>query len=217
MDGLTMTRVSETKKGRMALFCEEGFLFSLDEETYHFHPVAEGQTLSGAELEQLRLMSDTRKAKDKALDYLGLRSYGSTELYNKLCTKFDEHSAAAAVARMAELGLLDDEDFARRMAVSCHNMRRSRRDAAHRLSAKGLDRELIEQALDEVYQEGDEEEAILRLIERMYANKLRQGKRDNVRAALARRGFGSRPIREALSRWQEENGGTTEEEGWEDP
>lgn len=39
------------------------------------------------------------------------------ELYQKLCRSFDPHSAAAAVAKMQELNLLDDAGFARRRAA----------------------------------------------------------------------------------------------------
>jgi len=217
LDGLTITRVSETKKGRMALFCEEGFLFSLDEETYHLHPVEEGEVLSPAQLEELRLLSDTRKAKDKALNYLSLREYGSTELYDKLRLKFDDHSAAAAVARMGELGLLNDESFARHKASWLKERRKSRREAARLLAQKGLDRDLIGRVIEEVYQEGDEEEALLALIGRQYDSKLRQGKRDAVWAALSRRGFAPGQIKAALRAWQEENAPQDEEESWEDP
>ncbi len=218
MDGITITRVSETKKGRMALFCGEEFLFSLDEETYHFYPVAEGQTLTAPELEKLRLLSETRKAKDKALDYLGLREYGSAELYDKLRLKFDEHSAAAAVARMEELGLLDDEAFALHRARALRDKKKSRREAARLLAEKGLDRDTIQAALDQVYREEDEEEALRSLIQRQYSRKLSQGKRDAVWAALARRGFPAQKIRAALAEWQ----GRQEQEdendtGWEFP
>ena len=48
--------------------------------------------------------------------YLALRSYGSQELYEKLCMKFDTPSSAAAVAEMQRLGLLDDAAFARARA-----------------------------------------------------------------------------------------------------
>ena len=217
MAGVVITRVSETKKGRMALFCEEGFLFSLDDETYHRRPVEEGETLAPEELEALRLSSDTRKAKDKALTYLSTRSYGSMELFEKLAAKFDEHSAAAAVARMNELGLLDDENFARRKAAALKERNKSRREAARQLAEKGLERDLIETVLEEVYREGDEEETLLALIEKQYARKLEQGKRDTVWAALCRRGFAPGMVRAALERWQRENAAEWEETGGEDP
>ena len=78
--------------------------------------VREGAALDAASLEALKEQSDTRKAKDKALGYLSLRDHASGELYDKLCRKFDARSAAAAVAEMQRLGLINDENFARHRA-----------------------------------------------------------------------------------------------------
>ena len=63
------------------------------------------------------------------------------ELYQKLCRKFDAHSAAWAVARAGELGLLNDEGFARRRAAELLRKRKSRREILQDLAAKGIDRD----------------------------------------------------------------------------
>ena len=122
------------------------------------------------------------------------------------------------MARLEELGLLNDEAFAAHRAQALKARKKSRREAARLLAEKGLDRDVIQQALDEVYREGDEEEALRALIERQYARKLSQGKRDAVWAALARRGFSARQIRAALEDWQSQNGGQEETDtGWDFP
>lgn len=87
--------------------------FPIDGETMVKNHVREGAALDAASLEALKEQSDTRKAKDKALGYLSLRDHASGELYDKLCRKFDARSAAAAVAEMQRLGLINDENFAR--------------------------------------------------------------------------------------------------------
>ena len=103
-----LTQIKETKKGRLALFLDGEFVFSLDEDTFARANLHEGDDLEPWQVEELRKQSDTRRALDKAMDYLSLRDHASGELYQKLCRKFDEHSAAYAVARAGELGLLDD-------------------------------------------------------------------------------------------------------------
>ena len=96
---MRLSKITETKKGRMALFGEaDEFLFSVDAETYYKYGLCEGCELDAAALAGLQAASETRRAKDKALGYLALRSYGSQELYEKLCLKFDGPSSAAAVA-----------------------------------------------------------------------------------------------------------------------
>ena len=156
-------------------------------------------------MEELRKQSDTRRALDKAMDYLSLRDHASGELYQKLCRKFDEHSAAYAVARAGELGLLDDAGFALRRAAELLRKRKSRREILRDLAAKGIDRDTAAQAVEALYDaapEGEDPElATARaLVERQYAAKLAAGKREQVAAALARRGFSHAVIREVLAR-----------------
>lgn len=199
-----LTQIKETKKGRLALFLDGEFVFSLDEDTFAGASLHEGDDLEPWQVEELRKQSDTRRALDKAMDYLSLRDHAAGELYQKLCRKFDEHSAAYAVARAGELGLLDDAGFARRRAAELLRKRKSRREILRDLAAKGIDRDTAAQAVEALYDSGedgeDPEEAAARvLVERQYAAKLAAGKRDQVAAALARRGFSHAIIRTVLA------------------
>lgn len=199
-----LTQIKETKKGRLALFLDGEFVFSLDEETFARANLHEGDDLESWQVEDLRKQSDTRRALDKAMDYLSLRDHASGELYQKLCRKFDAPSAAYAVARAGELGLLDDAGFARRRAAELLRKRKSRREILTDLAAKGIDRDTAAEAVEALYEcdaEGENPElATARaLVQRHYAAKLAAGKRDQVAAALARRGFSHAIIREALA------------------
>lgn len=199
-----LTQIKETKKGRLALFLDGEFVFSLDEETFARANLHEGDDLESWQVEDLRKQSDTRRALDKAMDYLSLRDHASGELYQKLCRKFDAPSAAYAVARAGELGLLDDAGFARRRAAELLRKRKSRREILTDLAAKGIDRDTASEAVEALYEcdeEGEDPElATARaLVQRHYAAKLAAGKRDQVAAALARRGFSHAIIREALA------------------
>lgn len=197
-----LTQCKETKRGRFALFFDGEFAFSLDEETFARSNLHTGDVLEDWEIAELRTRSDTRKAVDKALDYLALRDHAAGELYQKLCRKFDPHSAAAAVAKAEELGLLNDESFARRRAAELLAKRKSRREIDRDLAAKGIDRVLAQQVLEELFA-GDPDEnpelaAARALVERQYAAKLAAGKWQQVAAALARRGFPHSVIRTVL-------------------
>ena len=191
-----LTQIKETKKGRMALFFDGEFAFSLDADTFAKADLHEEDLLEEWQIEDLRKQSDTRRALDKAMDYLSLRDHAAGELYQKLCRKFDEHSAAYAVARAGELGLLNDADFARRRAAELLRKRKSRREILLDLTAKGIDRDTAAEA-----DEGEDPELAnaRALVERHYAAKLAAGKRDQVAAALARRGFSHSVIRAALA------------------
>ena len=203
-----LTQIKETKKGRLALFLDGEFAFSLDEDTFAAAHLHEDDELELWQVEQLRKQSDTRRALDKAMEYLSLRDHASGELYQKLCRKFDAHSAAYAVARAGELGLLDDAGFARRRAAELLRKRKSRREILNDLAAKGIDRDTAAEAVESLYDEAEEGEdpemaSVQALLERQYAAKLAAGKRDQVAAALARRGFSHAIIREALAAYED--------------
>lgn len=217
----TITRISRTKKGRFALFCDSGFLFSVDDETFFGEHLAEGMTLDDAELDELLRKSDARRAKDKALGYLAAREHASGELFQKLCRDFDEHTAAAAVAKMDELGLLDDGAFARRAAEWLLSKNKSRSEILRWMDGRGVDRELARQTLEQLFEErqadapeglGPDGAAALCLVEKQYAAKLTAGKKQNVLAALARRGFSSGDARRAVELWLEEHPADGEED-----
>ena len=197
----TITQIKETKKGCLALFLDGEFAFSLDEDTFAAAALHEEDEVEEWRLEELRKQSDTRKALDKAMDLLSLRDHAAGELYQKLCRRFDGPSAAYAVAKAQELGLLDDAAFARRRAAELLRKRKSRRAILDDLAAKGIDRDTAAEAVEALY--ADEEQdpeltAAAQLVQRHYAAKLAAGRRDQVAAALARRGFSHAVIRQAL-------------------
>ena len=159
---------------------------------------------------------DFRRALDKAMEYLSLRDHSSGELYDKVRKKLeDDRAAAAAVARCVELGLVNDEAFARHRAKYLLARHKSPVQIRAHLSEKGVDRQTIGVVLEELFQEESPAEAVYQLLCRSYGRKLAAGKRQNVIAAMARRGFSLGDVKEALSRWEEENPGQQEQPDWE--
>ena len=197
-----LTRITETKRGRYALFLDDEFAFSLDEDTFAAAGLHAGDELTEPAVAELRRKSDARRALDKAMDLLALRDHAAGELYAKLCRRFDPHTAAAAVARVGEPGLLNDAGFARRRAAELPRKRKSRREILQDLAAKGIDRETAADALAALMPADGEEDPDLAsaraLVERQYARKLAEGKTQQVMAALARRGFSHAVIRAAV-------------------
>lgn len=211
---MRITDIKETKRGRQALFADGEFLFSVDAETLLKFHIEKGSSLTQEELSSLKKESDTRKAKDQALRYLSLRAYAEQELYKKLCLKFDEYSAAAAVALMAELNYLDDRAFAQDKAKWMAVKGKSSAEIRRKLVEVGVDRDLASQIASD-YSEDDVEQAV-KLIEKMYMEKLNKGEKQKVMAALARRGFSHPVIRSALERTARSGAQQEDEFGWDD-
>ena len=95
--------------------------------------------------------ADPAKARARALDALSAREMTSTQLYERLCARFTEQAAAAAVAEMVELDYVNDDRYAETRAHGLLMARKSRRAAAQNLRQKGLNSQQIEQALETVY------------------------------------------------------------------
>ena len=153
--------------------------------------------------------ADQAKARARALDALSAREMTSAQLYEKLCVRFTEQAAAAAVAEMVELDYVNDDRYAETRAHGLLMARKSRRAAAQNLRQKGLNSQQIEQALESVYApdengESPELEAAAALVASRYRKKLADGRRDLVVAALQRRGFAYAVIKEAIRRAEEE-------------
>ena len=153
--------------------------------------------------------ADAAKARARALDALSSREMTSSQLYERLCVRFTEQAAAAAVAEMVELDYVNDDRYAETRAHGLLMARKSRRAAAQNLRQKGLNSQQIEQALETVYApdengESPELEAAAALVVSRYRKKLADGRRDLVVAALQRRGFAYAVIKEAIRRTEEE-------------
>ena len=96
----TITRISRTRKGRFALFCDAGFLFSVDEETFFTEHLVEGLTLDDGQLDELLRKSDAQRAKDKAFGYLSAREHGNDPGAFWLATAFK--TSVSRLERRAE-------------------------------------------------------------------------------------------------------------------
>ena len=130
--------------------------------------------------------------------------YSEKALYDKLVQKgFDKKASSAVVAKLVELGLLNDHRYAENLAVRLADQGNSKRAALQKMLSKGVTYDLAKEVLSET--ETDEVRRILTLIEKKYSAKLQDP--DNfqkVYAALVRRGFSYGDVKTALKKYKED-------------
>lgn len=203
---MMITAIEPTKKGRFSIFLEGEFYCSLHGDILASSQLKCGQSIEICEVEDLYRESQLKITKDRALRLLSQRSYCSGGLYRKLVEYSDEEAAQAAVERMEELGLLDDEDYARRFASDCISLKGySRKRTFQAMLEKGIDRDTAENALEML--DADDSHAVGELLRKKYYARIAKGdprERDRVIAALTRRGFAYGEIRRALELLEEE-------------
>ena len=122
------------------------------------------------------------------------RAHSKKELENKITrAEFDREAARSAVEHMEELGLLNDEDYARRLANELFTRKKfGARRVKQELRQKGIDDALIAAVIDEFSTERSEtEENIRAILERKYPMAREDEKvRRRAVAALQRYGYG---------------------------
>src|SRR5215207_5468279 len=99
-------------------------------------------------------------AKDRALRLLSVRSRSRVELERRLARAgYEPDEVQVAIADLEEVGLVDDERFARELAEAKRRRGMGRRAGLAALRAKGVDREIAEQAVGEVNPEDEADRA----------------------------------------------------------
>ena len=198
---MIITSVKLLKNGRYGLFEGEEFILSVDRDTWADLDLHEGDELDEEGLEQLRTLVSRRRAHDKALTLLSYRDHSREELRRKLLRTADEEAAEEAADRMEELGLVDDERFARQLAAELYDRKLyGRNRVIYELQQRGIDRGAAQTVADEF----DEEpaERALRYLEKKYPrNRADDGTRRRASAALSRCGYAWEDIRQALNNY----------------
>lgn len=195
---MKITEVSRLRRSLYRLDFDGGDSIDVDVRTFDESPYKEGSDITAEQLNTLLAASRYSRARERALYLLGLRDYSCKELEQKLYTEADPDIAAAVVARLCEVGLLDDERYAARLARSLSETKHyPRRRIEQELRRRGVSPVLAQEAVSDL--EGEDFRQALALLEKKYYNKLNDpDSRRRVTAALARRGFSYGAIRRAF-------------------
>ena len=176
-------------------------LLSLDSELCEMKHIKIGMTLSDEELEALVKESHIKRAKSRAMWYLSRSDCSKKTLIEKLARSFPDYACELAADRMEELGLINDEIYAKRKFERTINEKKVSVGVAKQLlKQEGIESDIIDNILEEV--EIDPIEPIVALINKKYKSKLGDKQQnDKVIAALMRKGHRFSDIREAFSRF----------------
>jgi regulatory protein len=131
---------------------------------------------------------------DSAVRSLSRRNHSRWELKTKLSQKgFSGDEIKSALNRLTELGYLNDQNYA--YDYCRHRLKQSprgRKLLSMELKKRGLPRDLIEQVLDDVYQEFPENDLVAGLVtkwRRSKPNELTESDVMKLSQSLSRKGF----------------------------
>lgn len=193
---------AEPRRHRLTqLYIDGEQAVKVDTETFLRSGLRLGDELDDEELHQLIQASDAHRAREKALYLLEHRAHSKKELTEKIArTAASREAAEAAADRMEELGLLNDEEYARRYAQELFTRKRyGAMRVKQELRQKGIDPELIEELLAEYADEDAALENMQALLFKKYPGWQEDEKvRRRAFAALQRLGYAYTDIRRAM-------------------
>lgn len=193
---------AEPRRHRLTqLYIDGEQAVKVDTETFLRSGLRPGDELTDEELHALLQDSDAHRAQEKALYLLEHRSHSKKELTEKIARTAASYEAAQAAAdRMEELGLVDDEGYARRAARDMFLRKRwGPLRVKQELRQKGIGAGLIDELLVEYGDEGATQENIQALLDKKYPAWADDEKeRRRAFAALQRLGYPYADIRQAM-------------------
>lgn len=197
LNSIKITDITKTKKGYNALFCENGFLFSVDDLVLAQEKIKIGSCFTSQELNLIYKKSGGEKALQKGYKLLSYRPHCKNALYRKLCDKFDPDCAQYACDKLEDLGLINDKEYTQLMTQYLINTKKySVTNAKMKLLTLGINKDIIEECLSEYKDEDTQLENLIQLIEKKYRSKLSNPQK--VVQSLMRKGFSYRLIKKAL-------------------
>ena len=176
----------------------------IDKDVVALKGIKEGTVLSDGELNKIIELSDYTRAKSRALWYLDRSDHTEKGLYDKLVkARFSKETSAKVIAKLVELGLIDDDRFAKRYAERLFEANTSKRQIYYKLCEKGIGRDLAKATVSELPE--DETEQIKNLIEKKYKSKMKDKESvKKVYASLIRKGFTFSGVKAVLKEYEEE-------------
>ena len=133
--------------------------------------------------------AEYNRAKERALYILEARDHSYAELYAKLEKNYCEEVCYAVCDKMTELGLIDDERYAQKLAKYLFTVKKfGKYRAVQEMRRRGIDAETIAAVSEEYVTET--REILAELVERKYLRYLSDEKGVNkVKNALVRMGY----------------------------
>lgn len=182
----------------MHLFMDDAYNFTTTADLWFSSTFHSGDEIDEEELKAFKAKAEDSKAFNKALNIICRRDHSEKELEEKLSRSVNKTSAAAAVKKATDLGLVNDESFAVKYAQELF-CRKGFSPARIRLELmhKGVSRELAGTVTDDI--EFNPQERICELLNGRFVRQMADEKgRERTCNALARLGYSYSDIRSAM-------------------
>ena len=190
---------SKHKRGRVLVFLEDGAYLKITEQELLDFGLRAGDELDEATLARLKEAAGASNVKATAADLIGKRAMSRASLEKKLKEKGASEADARYAAEWLEaIGAINDADYAALLVRHCADLGYAPARTREKLYEKGVPRELWDEALDQLPDNGEQ-------IDRFLQSKLRgrmpdEKEKKRLTDALLRRGYSWGDVKAAWNR-----------------
>lgn len=197
---MIVTKIEPVTKTKYKVFLDDEFAFVLYKgELSHFQ-IKEESELEQVVFEKIKTEIVLKRAKLRAMHLLNDMDRTEVQLRMKLKQGlYPEDIVEQAVQYVKSFGYIGDSDYARRFIQSRQGTK-SQKEIYAALSQKGIDRKLIENAMEKYYESADEQEAIRKILakKRFAAEEATDAEKNKIFNYLVRKGFSYNNIRQVI-------------------
>lgn len=166
---MLVTALEPRRKSMTAVYLDGEFAMQLDTMTLLENKIKVGMEITDEQLHNLIKKSETSLAQEKALYLITYRDHSRKELENKIRRSYSSETAEEIADKMQELGLVNDEEYARKYATELlHKKHMSPKAIAYKLKEKGISSEIISLITQEL--DYDPLDEIREILERKYSD-----------------------------------------------
>ena len=197
---MLITQISELDKKRMMIRTDEAVSFVLYKGEVRKLALKEGEELPTEVYEEIRSEILIKRAKKRAMFLLEKMDRTESQLRDKLRQGFyAEDIIEDAISYVKGYHYIDDTRYARNY-VRCQKERKSKRQIKADLLQKGVDRDVIDSAMESEYEAEAEQELILKWIEKRHYSIENSDRKEKQKMYqfLMRKGFRSEDILRVL-------------------
>ena len=194
---------SKHKKGRVLVFLEDGSCLKITEQELLDFRLRSGDELDGEALGRLKEAAGVSNARAAAADLIGKRAMSRRDLERKLREKGAGEAEARYAAEWLEaIGALNDAEYAAALVRHYGGMGYGPARVREKLYEKGVPRELWDDALEELPEDGGQVDAFLQ--SKLRGRRPDEKEKRRLTNALLRRGFPWGEVKAAWRRMGEE-------------
>lgn len=158
-----ITKIEAQKKNddRVNIYVDEKFFMAIYKELVFRFNLKKGQEIDTDNLKTILNDEIYMKAQHKALNILSKASQSEKQIRQKLSKDFEEDTIDRVIEFLQKYKFVDDEDLANRIVNTNVNLNKyGKNKIKQNLYNKGIDKTVIEQAIDEIDYDKEFENAL---------------------------------------------------------